>query len=319
MGKTPPDAAHGGKGWSPRTKSLREEMGGVWGKWGAAAEWAELGDVLLHRPGPEMEGIRDPDAAQLREVPDAGRMRRQHDALAAAYREAAVHVHYVEPDGETPLNTLFCGDLVFMTPEGAILARPASTVRAGEERLVARRLAALGVPVLMSVHGTGVHESADAMWIGDDTVMVGSGLRTNDEGARQVEWALRDIGAEVIRVELAAGAMHLMGSLRLAGPEIAVGQKGRTPEAAVRALEERGIRFLWAPDDAEVQRMGMNFVTLAPGRVLMPAGCPRSQAMYEEAGIGCVTVEIDELAKANGGIGCLTGVLRREQERGTWR
>jgi len=43
---------------------------------------------------------------------------------------------------------MFVSDLMFMTPEGAVLARPASTVRAGEERWVARRLAELGVPIL---------------------------------------------------------------------------------------------------------------------------------------------------------------------------
>ena len=48
---------------------------------------------------------------------------------------------------------MFVADLMFMTPEGAILGRPASTVRAGEERLVARRLAELGVPILRVVRG----------------------------------------------------------------------------------------------------------------------------------------------------------------------
>jgi arginine deiminase len=34
--------------------------------------------------------------------------------------------------------------------------------------------------------------------------------------------------------------------------------------------------------------------------------------MYEEAGIECVTIEAEELAKAAGGMGCLTGILKRE-------
>ena len=71
--------------------------------------------------------------------------------------------------------------------------------------------------------------------------------------------------------------------------------------------------MLWAPDMDEVKRMALNFVTLGPGRILMAAGCPRTQAMYEAEGIECVTVEIDELAKAAGGMGCLTGILKREK------
>lgn len=306
-------AAYGGEGWSPRTQTLRQELGTLWGDWGAGLEWANLQAVLLHRPGPEIEGLTEPDAVQMLATVNAELFRRQHDALAAAYRRAGVEVHYLSPDGQVPPNTLFCADLFFMTPEGAILARPASTVRAGEEQHVARRLAALDVPILLSVHGSGVFEGADAIWVDEDTALVATGLRTNGAGADQVAWVLRNIGAEVVRVDLPFGSMHLMGTLRLAGPGIAVGHPGRTPHRAVCALRERGYRLLWASDADETRRKALNFVTLGPGKILMAANCPRSQAMYEAEGIECVTVEIDELAKAAGGIGCLTGILKRDK------
>ena len=53
--------------------------------------------------------------------------------------------------------------------------RPASTVRAGEERYVAAALGALGVPILMSVHGNGTFEGADAMWAAPDLCFVADG------------------------------------------------------------------------------------------------------------------------------------------------
>jgi N-dimethylarginine dimethylaminohydrolase len=165
----------------------------------------------------------------------------------------------------------------------------------------------------MSVHGDGVFEGADALWIDRGAALVATGLRTNESGADQVEWVLRDIGAEVVRVDLPFGSMHLMGMVRLAGPGIAVGFPGRTPHRAVRALRERGYRWLWAPDMDEVRRMALNFVPLAPLKILMPAGCPRTQTLFEDAGIECVTVEIDELAKAAGAMGCLTGILKRKR------
>ena len=46
----------------------------------------------------------------------------------------------------------------------------------------------------------------------------------------------------------------------------------------------------------------------------MPAACPRTQQLLEAHGVACVTVEISELAKAAGGMGCLTGILKREAE-----
>lgn len=200
-----------------------------------------------------------------------------------------------------------------MTPEGAILARPASTVRAGEEVHIALRLAALDVPILLSVHGSGVFEGADAIWIDQEAVLGATGLRTNEAGADQVAWALRSVGAEVVRVDLPYGSMHLMGTLRLAGPGIAVGRPGRLPNRAVRALRERGYRLLWVSDADKVQRKALNFVTLEPRKILMAANCPRTQAVYEAEGIECVTVEIDELVKAAGGIGYLTGILKRKK------
>jgi arginine deiminase len=305
-------AAFGGEGWSPRTQPLREELGALWGDWGAGLEWTELQAVLLHRPGPEIEGLAEPNAVQMLEPIDIERFRRQHDAMAAAYREAGVEVHYLNPDRPTTPNNIFCADLMFMTPEGVILARPASTVRAGEEVHVARRLAALDVPILLSVHGSGVFEGADAVWIDENTALVATGLRTNEAGADQVAWALASIGAEVIRVDLPFGSMHLMGTLRLAGPGIAVGRPGRMPHRAVRALRDRGYRFLWPPDRDEIGRLAINFVTLGPNKILMPADCPNTRALYEAEGIECVTVKVDELGKAAGGMGCLTGILKRE-------
>ncbi len=44
----------------------------------------------------------------------------------------------------------------------------------------------------------------------------------------------------------------------------------------------------------------------------MAANNPISQAFYERHGIECRAVEMDELGKAAGSIGCLTGVLWRD-------
>ncbi|MGA9351390.1 MAG: arginine deiminase family protein [Anaerolineae bacterium] len=306
-------AAYGGAGWSPRTASLRQEIGQVWGSCGVATEWSPLKAVLLHRPGSELEDLADPDAAQMLALLDAGRARQQHDALAQAYRDAGVVVHYVEPSETPPPNLMFVADLIFMTPEGAILGRPASTVRAGEERLVAWRLAALGVPILRSVRGKGTFEGADALWIDPQTVLLATGLRTNVEGAAQVANLLREMGVEVIQVGLPYGAMHLMGTLRFADRDLVIAWPGRVPYAAVEALRARGYTVFFIPDEEEAVRgMALNFVTLGPRRILMPTGNLITQAFYQDAGITCQVVEVDEILKAAGGIGCLTGILERE-------
>ncbi len=136
-------SAYGGKSWSPRTQSFRQEIGTVWRPCGIDSEWNDLKTVLLHRPGRELEEIVDADAVQMIDIPDGDLLEKQHNAMAQAYRNVGVGVLYVEPSEVPPPNLMFVADLMFMTPEGGILGRPASTVRAGEERYVAARLAAL--------------------------------------------------------------------------------------------------------------------------------------------------------------------------------
>ncbi len=306
-------AAYGGPSWSPRTASLRQEIGEHWAPCGVWTESSPLKAVLLHRPGTELQAPADPDSSQMLTALDANLARQQHRALAQAYLDAGVAVRYVEPHHEPPPNLMFVADLLFMTPEGAILGRPASTVRAGEERFVARRLAELNIPILRTVRGTGTFEGADAAWIDSQTVLLATGLRTNAEGAGQVASLLQEMGVEVIHVGLPYGVMHLMGQLRFADQDLAIAWPGRVPYAAVEALRTRGYAVRFLPDTEEAQHgMALNFVTLGPRRILMPFGNTRTQAFYEQTGITCQTVEVGELVKAAGGVGCLTGILERE-------
>ncbi|HEX2500037.1 MAG TPA: arginine deiminase family protein [Methylomirabilota bacterium] len=304
-------AAYGGEGWSPRTAPLEDEIGTLWGRCGLRDEWGVLRAVLLHRPGAEL-AVPDPDAAQLLAPVDPERAAAEHDLLARAYREEGVLVRAVEPAGPPTPNLIFCADLFLMTPEGAILGRPASTVRAGEEIWIARRLAELGIPIVRIVRGQGTFEGADAMWLDRTTVLVGRGLRTNAEGARQVASILGEMGVEAIPVDLPWGAMHLMGMLRIADRDLAIAWPGRLAVAAVETLRRRGYRVLFLPDGPAAERTtALNFVTLGPGRVLMAEGYLLFERFFEKAGLACRTTPVAELRKAAGGIGCLTGILER--------
>jgi len=313
MSEIAKDAAHGGPGWSPRVKSLREEIGNVWRTCGISNEWSQLEAVLMHRPGPEIEMVTDANDALMNSVPEAVVARHQHDDLVKAYRDAGVTVFYVEPPEVPPPNQIYVADLFLMTPEGAILARPASTVRAGEERFIAQRLAKLNVPILRCVRGNGVFEGADASWLDSSTVILGIGLRTNNEGANQVASILKEMSIDVIRINLPETVMHLMGTLRFVDQDSAICWRSRISRSAVRTLQDYGYMAYFVPDEQEaLQGMALNFVTLGPKRILMPTGNPETQSFYEDMGVKCVTVDVSEIQKAAGGIGCLTGILKRE-------
>jgi N-dimethylarginine dimethylaminohydrolase len=279
------------------------------------SEWLPLKAVLLHRPGLELEAAAsDPSGSLMLDQLDPFAMAIQHDGLAQAYRAYGVDVSYVQPTAVPPPNQLFCADLFAMTPEGAILGRPASTVRAGEERWVAQALSGMGVPILRSVRGEGTFEGADLMWLAPGVGLLAEGLRTNPEGASQVRGILEELGVTVHMTKLPHGSMHLMGQLRIVDRDLAITWKGNLPQETLENLASNGFTVAFWPDEDETRRgFGHNFVTLGPREILMPEGNPVTRAFYEELGVTCRTVEAGEIGKAAGSIGCLTGIIERER------
>lgn len=306
-------AAYGGAGWVPRQMSHANELGKLWAPYRIDSEWRKLKAVVVHAPGPELADDLDLEASLMLEPLDSGKAREEHAAMCEAYRTAGVEVHHVHPDGNPTPNQMFCADLFVMTPQGAILARPAGQIRAGEERVVARRLADIGVPILKTLTGSATFEGADLMWLDERTAMIGRGHRTNQAAIDQITIVLSEIGCETIPVDMPFGTMHFMGMLRTPDKNLAVCWPRRTPLATVRALQERGYDVIFPPyEDDSASYRAMNFVTLGPRKILMVAGLGKYQDFFEQYQIECVPVGTDELSKAAGSVGCLTGVLARE-------
>ncbi len=306
-------AAYGGSKWLSRAVS-HENFVDTWGDWGCSSECGRLHSVLLRRPGFELTMIKDFDSMLMREDINLELAQAQHDAQARAYEENDVAVYYVERGRLDKPNSYFCRDLMLMTQEGAIVARPASHARAGEERYLAEALGRLGVPILTTVHGTGTFEAADVSWVNKDLCFLAEGLRTNKAGADQVECMLREIGTKnVVRVQLPYGAMHLDCLLNFLDRDLAVIWPHRTPYVIWQTLRNQGFRFVEVEDDKDVEDcQSMNFVALEPSKILMPKGGKCLKERYEEASVTCYEVDISELVKGDGGIHCMTAFLRRD-------
>lgn len=307
-------ATHGGPGWRPRTASHDEEIaaGSPWSPYSVRSEVAPLRAVLLAEPGEELDFDEPPDSHLMLERIDVETIRAQAEGIAEVYRGEGVEVHTYRADRLPPPNLIFMRDLFFMTPEGAVLARPAALQRAGEERFAAEALTRAGVPILRSLRGRSTFEGADALWLDDKTVMVGVGLRTNDEAFVELKELLATLGVTARAVPMPPGVQHLLGVVNLIDGDLAALHGGRAPSRLKVYLASHGIETLTIPPGEELdQGRGMNFVTLAPRRVLMPAGCPAIRNQLEEAGVQVVEAEVGEYLKAAGALGCLTGILSR--------
>lgn len=307
-------AAYGGDNWVARTTSHAEELGSHWSGYRVANEYAPLEAVLMHRPGQELAAsLEDTEKALMLEPLDISLAQEQHDKISDAYRQEGIKVHMVDSETQVQPNQMFCADLCAMTPQGAILARPAGHVRAGEERPVARRLADLGIPILRTMTGDAVFEGADLMWLDESTAMIGRGHRTNQAAITQITATLAEIDCTLIPVDLPFGTMHFMAMMRIADSDLAFCWSGRTPLATVNALRDRGYQVAFPPlTDSLLSYRMMNFATLGPRKILLAAGFGEIQAFFESFGIEVMTTDVSELAKAAGNIGCLSSVLSRK-------
>ncbi len=180
------------------------------------------------------------------------------------YRAPGVQVHYVdEQRGDRP-NALFCRDLVFMTPEGAIVTRPATEARRGEERYAAKKLADLGVPIIRTICGGATFEGAMGMWIDRHTVILASGVRTNREGYEMVRYELERMGVtQIIHMQIPYGHAHIDGLVNMASHDVAMIHASQVPYDVCDALKKKGIKLLECPSRNEAKEtLAINYVAI---------------------------------------------------------
>lgn len=301
-----------GERWFPDERPFHEDMKIVWGDWGVSSEIEPLKAVLMRRPGKEIEDF-DHVKVRFKAPIDPERFRQQHDALANIYTSHGVEVHYVHEQRVDRPNALYMRDLVFMTPEGAIICRPAMAERRGEERYAALALAKLGVPIIKTINGDGYFEGANGMWVDRETVILATGARANRSGCEQVEHELRRMGVkEIIPMQIPYGHAHIDGLLNIASHDIAMVHAPQVPYDVCAALRSRGFRILEAPSQTEAKEtLGVNFVAIRPGLVVQPSGNPRCKEELEKHGVEVIVSEFDEILKGWGAVHCATVFLKR--------
>lgn len=293
---------------------MREELTAYWGgDWGCDSEVGTLRAVLLRKPGAEIENVKDPELYRWHAVMKPEKAREQHEALSEAFRSNGVTVHYVQRMRKDKPNALFMRDTVLMTPEGAIVGRQALECRRGEERYAAEALAALGVPVVRTISGNGIFETACCLWVDAGTVIIGTGNRANMEGFRQVLEVLRPIGVEqFLHLQIPYGYAHIDSIVSFVDKKTAIIDPARIPWDVWNSLKEMGAKLLEAPSPEETQNLALNLVALAPGHVIMASGNPQTKKFLEKHKIQVSEINISELFKGWGSIHCMTAVLKRD-------
>jgi N-dimethylarginine dimethylaminohydrolase len=302
-----------------------DELERVWGaRWGADSEVGRLRAVLMRRPGPELERIRaegwdaslealvDADEGWYWESeapPDLALVGEQYDGLVAVLEAEGVDVHFADPAPPRLSKAMYMRDPLVTVPGGAIIGRLAPRMRRGEEPSVARAVAALGVPILRTIGGTGLVEGGSFAKLSPTVAAFGTSIRCNQEGARQLAETLRPLGIELIVVQLSGFSIHLDGAFGMVDVDKALVHAPGLPYSFLERLGDLGIEPIWCHPD---ESWAINSLVLEPGRLLMCEGYPRTVERLERRGIDVVAIPYDEIQKNGGGIHCSTMELIRD-------
>ncbi len=307
---------------------FHDEVEQVWGRpWGAHDEVGRLRVVLVRAPGPALERVRadawDPELGALvdpdggwywtrRTPPDLERVAAQHAGLVSTLGAEGVEVVQAPALGDRFPKAMYVRDPLITVPGGAIIARLGVRMRRGEEADVTRAVAAAGLPILATLTGTATLEGGSFVKLRDGVAALGTSIRCNEQGAQQLREILARIGWELIVVPLPGYTIHLDLHLAMLDSDLALVDAAGLPYTFLTALEAMGVQLVHADPGED---WGLNLLTLAPRRVLMANGSPRTGERLAAAGVEVVTVDYDELHPNGGGVHCSTMELLREPAR----
>jgi dimethylargininase len=230
-----------------------------------------------------------------REPIDVGAAQRQHLGYERCLAALGCAVTSLPPEPALP-DSVFVEDTAIVLDELAVITRPGAVSRRPETASVAAVLA-LHRP-LFQLAPPGTLDGGDVLVAGR-SVYVGRSRRSDEGGFGQLHDLLAPRGYTVVPVPV-RGCLHLKSAVTaLSADRLLVNRSW--VDAAL--FEGWGIIEVdpAEPHAANALRVG--------GTVVFPAAFGRTRERLEQAGIGVVTVDVSELARAEGAVTCCSLVF----------
>lgn len=241
--------------------------------------------------------LADCELTHLDRVPtDAANAAAQHAAYEQALRDSGLEIIRL-PDLPDQPDAVFVEDTALLLGEHAVITRPGAASRRSETQSTADGLA--GHFTLHTIE-SGFVDGGDVLRIGQ-RLYVGLSTRTDLAGFDALAAIAGPLGFDVRRAEL-RDCLHLKTGATFAGRGVLLFNPQAVDPAQFADVEPL------ATDPSEPA--AANIVS-ANGRLILPAGNPRTAAMLRARGFTVVEVDVSELQKAEAGVTCMSLIDER--------
>ena len=248
--------------------------------------------------------------------PDYEKVLEEYAVFEKLIKDNVPNVYYLEEDDRTGLDSIYTHDPLKITKHGAIYFPMGKQLRSKEHLATREYLESIGIPTLGEITPPGKMEGGDVLWLDDNTVAIGRGYRTNDEGIRQFKELTKDVVDEYVIIPMPHGdgedcCLHLMSIISFIDTDKAVVYSKYMPVFFRELLIDRGIQLIECNDE-EYDYLGTNVLALEPGKCIAIEGDPEILKKMRDAGVEVMTYEGKEMSyRGTGGPTCLTCPLYR--------
>jgi N-dimethylarginine dimethylaminohydrolase len=240
--------------------------------------------------------------------------RRQHEDMVAAYEDAGVQVHRMEPDPALAYQ-VFARDSSAMTPGGAVITQLHQWWRRGEYAAVLRFYQQAEIPIRGMITAAAL-EGGDVMILEPGRAVIGVGeTRTQDPAARQLAGWFRDDGWEVRVEPIPERYVHIDVLLGVLAERLVAACADALSAGFVAWLRDCGFELIEVSAD-DAFHLGANAISLGDERVLSAAGADALNQALRARGITVYEPDLSMFTLGGGGAHCLAQALRRERLAG---
>jgi dimethylargininase len=221
--------------------------------------------------------------------------RAQHKGYVQLLKELGCEVIELPPEADLP-DSVFVEDTALILPEAAVITRPGADSRKPETESIARALGPYRD--LLFIQEPATVDGGDVLVL-DKEIFVGMSTRSNPAALDQMNALLEGLGYRAQGVEL-RDCLHLKSAVTRVDAKTLLINQNWVDAACFPGFE------LIDVDPTEL--FAANCLPIHD-QIIFPAAFPKTRARLEARGHKIRTVQVDELAKAEGAVTCCSLII----------